>query len=413
MASVKVLKGISDVTAAQWNALSAGPIKEVKAAAARLPTDPLQRANYGSAIVAGHYSRAMNWWGVELQRAGSADEAGRFFTEAIALNPDNVAAMVNREANALRRAGKKSQAELTTEQKEKLQLYRGMEGLLNGCGPVAQPEFDMEFAQIFLQRELYRQAAQMVQRAIFFAPDNLLYQMALAGAELQGQRTDRALAQINRIRPLARAAEPAMRIELDRIDAFAHYAQTNFAEAERILRGTVRNFPGEDASYNVLSQLYVTRAIELRGGGNDGAANVQLTNAIKVIDSQIAVQPQNPSAHFNRGNLLMFVYDHDRAIQEFTKVLELQKDNSAALLNRAICNLQSKKIPEAKSDYTELLTRHTTTSFQVYYGLGEIAYQQKDWKAAREHYQQYLRYAPPAAAEAQTIRKRLDEVKKK
>jgi predicted negative regulator of RcsB-dependent stress response len=45
--------------------------------------------------------------------------------------------------------------------------------------------------------------------------------------------------------------------------------------------------------------------------------------------------------------------------------------------------------------------------------LGEIAYQKQDWKAARDHYQQYLRYAPPDAAEAQVIRKRLDEVKKK
>ena len=397
----------------KWKELAGGTLREIKTAQAQIPTDPFQRFSYGTVIVAGYYSRAMNWWGVELQRAGRAEDAARFFAEALAVNPDNASALVNRDANALTRAGKKNQTELTREQKEKLQLYRGIEGLLNACGPVDQPDFDIEFAQVFLQRELYRQAEQLVQRAAILAPDNLLHQIALAGIELQWQKPDRALAQIRRVRPLARTAAPALRIELDRVEAFARYAQTNFAEAEKILRGTISNFPGEDASHNVLSQLFVTDAMHLRANTNDHAANVQLTNAVHVIDAQLNAQPQNAAAHFNHGNLLMFISDLDGAIQDFTKVLQLEKENPAALLNRAVCYLQSKKFSEANRDYHELLSRHTTTSFQVYYGLGEVAYQQKDWKAAKEYYQLYLRYAPPNAAEAQTIRKRLEEVRKK
>ena len=67
----------------------------------------------------------------------------------------------------------------------------------------------------------------------------------------------------------------------------------------------------------------------------------------------------------------------------------------------------------AKKDYDELLKRYTTTNFKVYYGLGEIAYQKKEWRAARDYYKEYLRYAPPALPEVNTIRARYEEVKKK
>lgn len=396
-----------------WNALAKGPFKQLKARIAAPPEDPAQRPAHGLLYVGSCYSRALDWWGVELQRANRFDEAAPFFEEAVALNPDNAAALINQEVNAAWRKERKRLAKLSENAEKKILLYPGVEPLLISCGPVDQPEFLMEIAQVFVRNNLFRQAGQMVERALAFAPEEIAYQTAKANLFLFTKAPERALAQITSVKPRARTADPSSQIEIARVEAFAQYELGDFPAAEKILSKAIDSFPTYDANYNALSQLYVIYSGKLRAEGKAAEAGQQLTNALKVIDGQRKAQPQNPSAHFNYGNLLIFVSDYAGAAEAFTKVLELQKDNSAALLNRAMSYLQNKDFDKAKADYHELLSRFTTTSFQVYYGLGEIAYHEQDWKAAKDHYQQYLRYAPPNAAEAQVIRKRLEEVKKK
>jgi len=293
-----------------------------------------------------------------------------------------------------------------------LKLYPGMNSLFTSCGPIDVPEFSLEFAQTYVQTGHFRQAGHMVRRALAYAPEDLIYQTALANVEVMAGNTSRALEIISRVKPRAAQAGAGLQIEITRVEAFAHAAQGDFAVGEKLLEGAIQKFPGEDASYNALSQLHVSEAMKRQSRGETNA-NVYLTNAVRVIERHVKAQPQNPSAHFNLGNLQMFVDDRDAAVREFTQVLAIQKDNSAALLNRAIAYLLSKKYDEANKDYLEMLNRYTSTDFRVYYGLGEIAYQKQDWKKAKEHYTEYLRYAPANAVEAQAIRQRLEEVKKK
>ena len=392
-----------------WNDLarqSWGPLK------AAIPTEAAERFNNNAAYAGAYWSRALDWWGVELQRAGRFDEAAKFFQEALALNPDNAAALINQEGNILWRDGRKRLPRLSKTAEEKLQAYRGLENLLNLCGPIDVPDFCMEFANTYIQGGLPREASHMVARALYYVPDELVYLAARANVELIAGRPAQALQEITPLRPRARQAEPGLQIEIERIAAFAEVEQNNFSAAEKILEAAVRKFPDQDYAYNVLSQLYVARSLKMRAAG-DAQADAPLTNALQVIAGQIKRQPQNPNARFNHGNLLMFVGDHAGAGAEFTEVLKLQKENSAALLNRAIAQLQSKQYDLAKRDYQALLERFTSTDFRVYYGLGEIAYQKQDWKAAKDHYTQYLKYAPAGSAEAQSIRQRLAELKKK
>jgi len=349
---------------------------------------------------------------VELQRAERFNDAAKFFEEAVALNPDNAAALINQEMNELWRKEHKRLPKFSKNAEEKLKLYHGVDSLIAACGPIDLPEFAMEIAQAFAQTGLYRQSAQMIQRALAYAPGDVLYQTALANVELMAQKPDRALALVSALRPKA-AGDPALQVELSRIQAFAQYGKSNFTAAEKILKDEVNRSPGQDAGHNALANLYASYAIQLRDKGDIAAASAQFTNALRVLEDQIRAQPQNPSAHFNYGNLLMFMGDYARSADVFTKVLELQKDNGAALLNRASSYLQSKKLDEAKRDYEDMLSRFTTTNFRVYYGLGEIAYQQKDWSAAKENFEKYLRYVPANSGEAQSIRKRLEELKKK
>ncbi len=398
--------------AAAWNSLT-DTLNGLKSTVKTQPEDRAERVQDATLYVASFYSRSLNWWGVELQRAGRFEDAARYFEEAVALNPDNAAALLNRDANALWRNGQQRLGSMNTEQQEKLALYRGMEALLMACGPVDVPEFNAQFSQTLVQAGLYRQASHVVRRALAYAPKEPMFELALAKVELFGGNNDDALALIASLKPRAQNADPSTQIDIARVEAFAQNARTNFPEAKRILEDAVRRFPEHNESHKSLSQLHVDHAQKLNEAGKAAEASVEMTNAIRVIENQLKLQPQNAAARFDYGWLLLSVKDFDGATTQFTKVLELQKDNSAALLNRAIANFQARRIDAAKRDYQDMLTRFTTTDFRVYYGLGEIAFQQNDWKAARDNYQQYLRYAPPNAAEAKLIRARLDEVKKK
>jgi tetratricopeptide (TPR) repeat protein len=402
---------IAEQTAA-WNAIATGPLKELKATMAALPSDPAERARHGSTYVAACYSRALDWWGVELQRAVRFDEAAKFFAEAVALNPDNAAALINQEANAAWRSGQRL-AQIGKNAKEKLKLYRDLNELLGSCGPVDQPEFAIQIADMLMQRGYYQQAEHLVQRAIAFAPDDLAYRAALANVTLLSQHPDHALTLLYAIAPRVKKSAPALQIEVARIEAFAQYTRDDFPTAERILQRTVERFPEHDASHRALSQLYIIYANKMRAETNLAGARMQLTNALKVIEGQLQVQPNNPAARFQQGTLLISLDDYDNAAVAFTKVLELEKDTSTALLNRAIARLQSNKLDDAERDYQELLRRFTP-NYRVYYGLGEIAWRKKNWRAASAHYKDYLRYAQEAAGEEISfVQTRLAQLKKK
>jgi tetratricopeptide (TPR) repeat protein len=392
---------------AYWESLAAGPLQELKAELAKLPAERAPRYEFTAPYVGDFYARALDQWGVELQRAGRFDEAFQIFKEALALSPDNASALINRDANTLWREGRKRLPELSREHQEKLTLYRGVDMLLMSCGPVDEASFVTEFAGIFIQGGLYRQAEQMLLRGLAYAPTDVALQTALANIHVMAQQPDRALALISSIQN----TNPAMQVELSRITAFAYYAKDDFARAKAILDRLTSDFPDVDASYNALAQLYLNQADRFRATGNVAAANEQITNAMKVIDRQIERQPKNPAAYFARGHIAMVASDYAGAVGFLDKVLQLQRDNGAALLNRAISNLQVGRLNEAKADYREFLKRFTP-NYQVYYGLAEIAYRQKDWRGVRDECKEYFRYAHGAPPnEVQFMRKRFQEAK--
>ena len=60
----------------------------------------LRASQIRCAVVAGaFYSRSLDFWGVELQRAGELEKAADCFDDALKLNPDNVVAQINLDFN--------------------------------------------------------------------------------------------------------------------------------------------------------------------------------------------------------------------------------------------------------------------------------------------------------------------------
>jgi tetratricopeptide (TPR) repeat protein len=235
--------------------------------------------------------------------------------------------------------------------------------------------------------------------------------MSLANVYVLARQPDRALELVPQLRSTA-TGNPGAALETARIQALAQNEKGDFPGAVKTLQEAIRAHPDQDAGYGALVELHLSRADKLNIETNFAGARMELTNALRVVDGQLKTQSNNVSGHFLRGRVCVYLEDFDGAVDAFTKVLEAQKDNSAALLNRALARLQGGKLDAAKTDYEEFLRRFTP-NFRVYYGLGEIAYRQNDWSTARQHYKEYLRYAPAGSGEANTVRERLQQLKKK
>jgi tetratricopeptide (TPR) repeat protein len=226
-----------------------------------------------------------------------------------------------------------------------------------------------------------------------------------------------------RAKPNWAKADLEMQVEAARIEASAHLAKGSFAEAEQLLKALSQRNPENEATHYALAQLYSAYADQLEESGRVAEAAVQKTNAVSAMDRLLQLQPTNAVAWFTAGNLVYKTGNFERSAQDFSKVLELNKEgNKAALINRAMVylldglrqtnELRKTKFNLAKADYSAYKTRYEP-DYRVYFGLGEIAYMEQDWKAARENYENYLEYGDPAPeAEKKKVRERLQELKK-
>jgi hypothetical protein len=80
------------------------------------------------------------------------------------------------------------------------------------------------------------------------------------------------------------------------------------------------------------------------------------------------------------------------------------------LFNRALARLDSGKLDAARADY-KTLQQTLTNSFQVAYGLGEIAWRQHDTNEVIRNYKLYLANAYTNTEEATNVMQRLRELK--
>ena len=411
---------------AYWDSLRNGVLKDLKAELGDVPENLKARMESTAGYVGVGYSRALDAWGVELQRAGRFDEAGPVFAEALALNPNNAAALINGSANAHWRKEKKRLPKLTEQEEAKLALYRGnVTFLFNACGPVDEPSFLTELANTFTQNTLYRQAQQMLTRGLDYVPDDVALQLSLINVYVLAQQPDAALARLAdmRARPSWAQVELPARVEAARLEGSALLVKNDFPAAEKLLKSLVQSHPDEPTAYYALSQLYSSQSQRSLDSGEAAQAAVHNTNALNVIERLLVRQPTNSVAWFSCGTLAFKTGNHDRSIEAFSKVLEQTRQNKAALINRAVSYLTSAmtltneartaRLRLAKTDYEEY-RRQFTPDYRIYYGLGEIAYAEQDWRTARDHYENYMTYSGMATAkERKQVQARLEELKKK
>ncbi|HEY5346333.1 MAG TPA: tetratricopeptide repeat protein, partial [Verrucomicrobiae bacterium] len=101
-----------------------------------------------------------------------------------------------------------------------------------------------------------------------------------------------------------------------------------------------------------------------------------------------------------------------KAITAFTRVINITTNDPTARFNRALAYLQSDRLDDARADYAALQTTYTN-SYQVAFGLAEVAWRQHRTNDAVDNYKIYLANAPTNSAEVKTVHERLDQLQKK
>ncbi len=361
----------------------------------------LAKENSEARFINLYYSRALNYWGVESQKAKRLTEAGSAFRQAVALNPENVVAQINQQFNASLIQGEVRAVEQDDELEKKLGQYRDIQTAMNWNGPFDEPNFSLQLGEIFARGGNLRQSAQLFIRVLELVPNSFGARIGLAKTYIELQRADAALQLIAQLRNDSKTLSLNTNAELEllRVESLAYLAKNDFPTAEKILLTASQQKPDDETHLALLTQFYLDIG--------------KYTNALDTVQKQLRVAPANPRALFTKAVLQMNLGQYALAAETLDQLLRLQPSNYNALLNRAIANLQSGKLDDAKRDYEILLEAVPPSTYQIYYGLAQVAEKKNDSRSGIKNYQLYLKYAPAGTPEYLDVQKRLKTLQTK
>jgi len=357
-----------------------------------------REANHEARAIAAFYSLALNYWGVEQQKRGDLTNAAAHFERALELNPDNLVAQINLECNRNLRAGRKGSVQVSKSIEDEFGKYRNWEQVMGANGPFDEPNFCYEQGRVFVQNNLYRQAAGEFDRVRALATDNLAARIWLAQLYVISRMPAQALKLIEDVsaHPNLFEAARSNRTELLFVATSAHLAQDDLRGAEAAVRSALAEYPNDTNLLATATQVYMNYR--------------RYSNALVTIERELTLAPTNVNALVNKGYACIQLGAFEEAIPPLTQALAMDTNNYSALLNRAIASLRCDKLEPAQHDY-EVLQKAFPTAFQIYFGLGEIAWRRSDTNAAVRNYQLYLANAPTNSSEAKLVSARLQQLK--
>jgi tetratricopeptide (TPR) repeat protein len=334
---------------------------------------------------------------VDLQNSGKVKEAAAHFELASRLNPKNIVARINLEYNQRLRTNQSTSLELSKTAEDQADEYRDWNQVLRDDGPYSEPGLCYTEGYRFLKDGLLRQAARCFDRARRLSPSDAASRMWLAQLNLAFQLPNKALELIHEIRdhPERFSLSRTNRDELLALEARAQYALREPRRAEHILETALEQSPNDEYLLNIAARIY--------------SQNGQYSNALAIINQHLTIAPNNPTLLLNKGVLCIQINDFKEAIQPLTRAMALQTNNYQAQFSRAIAYLRNDQLDAAQKDY-QYLQGVFPKKYQVYYGLGEIAYRRKDTNAAIRYYESYLTNAVPSRTNAAPSPKEIEFV---
>lgn len=177
-------------------------------------------------------------------------------------------------------------------------------------------------------------------------------------------------------------SEPAAKAELLTSLSAAYQAQGNPALAKSTLDAALSADPS-----HVPAQLM---AVRWQAGGGD------LDGAVVAVDAILTKSPASYQAQKLKGDLLAAKALPDEAIAAYRKALELKPDLVVARIAILGILMQSGKLEEAGKELAAVKKQAPNNPTTIYFET-QLAYQKKDFKKAKEHVLQLLKFAPDNA----------------
>jgi len=355
------------------------------------------------------YSRALDFWGVQLQQAGRLTNAAAHFERALDLNPDNRVAQVNLECNRDLQAGRKLAVDQSGAIEDRFgRFYNNWEQIMNVNGPFDEPTMCFAQGRVLLAGRNFGQAAQVFARVQDLVPDFLPARLLLAQLYLVRQMPDRALEAVGQIHEKAdllrvtRTDQPF----LLSVEASAHLAKNDLPGAEVVVNRALKEHPIDETLLGTAAQTYK----------NYG----RYSNELGSIDRLLEIHPDNRAVLLEKGFAWLQLRDFREAIPPLTEVVNMETNGIAqvqihynALLYRAYAYLKDERWDAAQRDYETLQKAFPTGSdaCKIYAGLAETALGKKDTNAAFRSWHLCLANMPTNAPEAATVQARLEELK--
>jgi predicted Zn-dependent protease len=262
-------------------------------------------------------------------------------------------------------------------------------------GPFDEPSYCYQLGLGFAGAGMVRQACQQFERIKTLVPDDLSLRFTLGDFFISCSQPDQALKIVAEIRadPNLRPLGPTNEVEVALLEAKAWFAKTNRPVAQGIIYALLATHPGD--------------AFVLERAQATFAAGQSYSDALRLIDRQLQLAPNDPAALANKGNLYILTGDFSNAIPPLTLSLSLT-NTYAARFNRAVAYLQTGRLDAAEADYQELLQAFpAATAYRACFGLGEIALRNRDTNTAIRYYEQYLSKAGADTEEAKSVATRL------
>ena len=210
---------------------------------------------------------------------------------------------------------------------------------------------------------------------------------------------DRALQLIEQIRSDPKNANMTqpIRMALIQNEAWAHVFKDDLATAEKVLHDAEQKYPTDETPFSTLTEIY------FRIG--------RTTNAVALLERELQRSPEHLGALVNLAAVKIQNKEYAAAIPLLDRALKIDDDNGYALINRAIAYLHTGRLDDSHRDYEALRRKMVSIPHQVHYGLAEIAWRKKQFKIALQHYEDYLKVAPPDTAEYREVQQRIKRIK--
>jgi len=336
------------------------------------------QANETALLLGGIYAKALNHWGVQLRQAGQEDAAQKWFERALTFDPDNLAVHINLETISRRKKDDHSRLTLAWAKEAYPQLinkYQTWPEVVSRNGPVDEPTFLVLSGLMHFNSASPRQARECFIRSMALAPDwpapklgaaqmmNVLGDFAgaeaLSAVVLRQENTLRAPALVQLLN--ARAA------------ALWRLGQTN-AALEFIETYATRH---QDVNEVVNTAADVCAAL--------GRFDMELKWRMLLVQRD----PKQIEWLIKQGRAEINCRRYEAAQRTLTSALELQPTSAEARLFRAVAALETGQFDAAHQDYQELL-KNPAHAPQALFGLGAMAWRQRDTNAIIQYYRSCL-----------------------